>query len=61
VSNNKAFVQRSHLEETFSELADIAGAFSKHITWSRSYFAGTCGGAPLETIKAYIDNQDRPV
>jgi putative transposase len=43
------------------EFTDIAGAFSKNITWSRSYFAGTCGGAPLETIKAYIENQDRPV
>ncbi|MBP4058163.1 transposase, partial [Aeromonas caviae] len=25
--------------------------------WSRSYFAGSCGGAPLEVIKQYIQNQ----
>ncbi|MBP4031769.1 transposase, partial [Aeromonas sp. MaB10011B] len=24
---------------------------------SRSYFAGSCGGAPLEVIKQYIQNQ----
>ncbi|MDX7739493.1 transposase, partial [Aeromonas caviae] len=23
----------------------------------RSYFAGSCGGAPLEVIKHYIQNQ----
>ncbi|MDV2485732.1 transposase, partial [Acinetobacter towneri] len=23
----------------------------------RSYFAGSCGGAPLEIIKQYIQNQ----
>ena len=25
--------------------------------WSPSYFAISCGGAPLEKIKAYIENQ----
>ncbi|WP_406600053.1 transposase [Aeromonas caviae] len=25
--------------------------------WSRSYFVGSCGGAPLEVIKQYIQNQ----
>ena len=28
--------------------------------WSPSYFAASCGGAPLETIKAYIQNQQTP-
>jgi putative transposase len=28
--------------------------------WSRSYFVGTCGGAPLSVLKAYIYNQRRP-
>lgn len=27
--------------------------------WSPSYFAGTCGGAPLAVIKQYIESQDR--
>jgi putative transposase len=28
--------------------------------WSASYFAGSCGGAPLEKIKEYIQGQQRP-
>ncbi len=28
--------------------------------WSRSYYASTAGGAPLETIKEYIKNQKTP-
>ena len=29
--------------------------------WSPSYFAGSCGGAPLAVVKEYIENQKRPV
>ncbi len=29
--------------------------------WSPSYFAGSCGGAPLEIIKQYIEQQETPV
>lgn len=28
--------------------------------WSPSYFAGSCGGAPLDVLKRYIQNQDSP-
>ena len=28
--------------------------------WSPSYFAGSCGGAPLSIVKDYITNQKRP-
>lgn len=28
--------------------------------WSPSYFAGTCGGAPLTVIKQYIEQQASP-
>ncbi|MDU2950389.1 MAG: IS200/IS605 family transposase [Bifidobacterium longum] len=28
--------------------------------WSPSYYAGTAGGAPLDTLKRYIENQNRP-
>lgn len=34
--------------------------WGKHL-WSPSYFVVSCGGAPLETIKKYIQNQDRPM
>ena len=42
------------------EFCDIAGAYRKPVLWSRSYFAGSCGGAPLEVINEYIRNQDQP-
>ena len=29
--------------------------------WSPSYFAVSCGGAPLSIIKQYIDGQDQPL
>jgi putative transposase len=28
--------------------------------WSPSYFAGSCGGAPIEIIRQYIENQKSP-
>ena len=28
--------------------------------WSPSYFAGSCGGAPIEIVKKYIQAQDTP-
>jgi len=33
--------------------------WGKHF-WSPSYFAASCGGAPLAVIKEYIENQKRP-
>ena len=42
------------------EFCDISGSFRKPVLWSRSYFAESCGGAPLEVIKEYIENQDQP-
>lgn len=33
--------------------------WGKHF-WSPSYFAGSCGGAPLSVVKDYIENQKRP-
>ncbi|MFC8436420.1 IS200/IS605 family transposase, partial [Streptomyces sp. NPDC057253] len=29
------------------------------VFWSRSYFAGSCGGAPLTVIRQYIEQQKR--
>jgi putative transposase len=29
--------------------------------WSPSYFAASCGGAPLSIIKEYIEQQKRPL
>lgn len=40
-----------------NEFSDIVGAYQKSVVWSRSYFAGTCGGAPLQVVREYIKNQ----
>lgn len=29
--------------------------------WSGSYFAGSAGGAPLSTVRQYIEQQNRPL
>lgn len=34
--------------------------FSKPVLWSRSYFVASTGGAPLQIIKQYIEQQSRP-
>ncbi|MGL5336180.1 MAG: IS200/IS605 family transposase [Enterovibrio sp.] len=39
-----------------NEFSDLRTAYSKPVLWSRSYFAGSCGGAPLDVIKQYIQN-----
>ncbi|MET8354002.1 IS200/IS605 family transposase [Micromonospora sp. NPDC005206] len=43
---------------------EFTGRINRHIMhghlWSPSYFAASCGGAPLEVIKDYIKGQRRP-
>lgn len=46
------------LRNEFSE--ELKKAYSKPTLWSRSYCILSCGGAPLEIIKQYIQNQERP-
>jgi len=37
-----------------NEFLDLWAAYSKPELWSRSYLVGSCGGAPLEVVKRYI-------
>lgn len=39
---------------------EVANRYYKGALWSPSYFAGSVGGAPLEIVKQYIQNQDAP-
>jgi len=39
----------------------IANRYYKNVLWSPSYFAASCGGAPLSVIKQYVEQQDRPL
>ena len=32
----------------------------KEALWSPSYFSGSCGGAPIEIIRQYIEQQQTP-
>ena len=32
----------------------------KGVLWSPGYFAGSCGGAPIEIVKKYIEQQTTP-
>ena len=36
---------------------DIAARYYKGVLWSPSYFAASCGGAPLSMIRQYIEAQ----
>lgn len=33
----------------------------KNVLWSPSYFASSCGGAPISIIKQYIEQQETPI
>ena len=35
-------------------------SYWKPVFWTRAYCLLTCGGAPLEIIKQYIEKQDKP-
>lgn len=43
-----------------NDFPSIKNALWGRNLWSPSYFAGTCGGAPLEVIKQYIEQQKSP-
>jgi putative transposase len=36
---------------------DIVRRYWKGVLWSPSYFAASCGGAPLEVIRRYVEQQ----
>ncbi len=39
---------------------DIEKRYWKGVLWSPSYFAGSCGGAPIEIVRQYIEQQQTP-
>jgi putative transposase len=39
---------------------DIARRYWKGVLWSPSYFAASCGGAPLSIIRQYVEQQRTP-
>jgi len=45
------------LKNTFPELHLH---FYNGALWSPSYFAGSCGGAPIDIVRKYIEQQETP-
>ena len=52
--NSLKGVSSRKLKELHPELKEY---YWKNALWSPSYFAGSCGGAPLDIIKQYIEKQ----
>jgi len=41
--------------------AHLKKVYSAPVLWSRSYCAISVGGAPLDVVRRYIENQDKPL
>jgi len=54
--NSLKGVSSRRLRQEFPELK--SKFFGRKVLWSPSYFAASTGGAPLERIKAYIQQQE---
>jgi putative transposase len=42
------------------ERPDMQRRYWKGVLWSPSYFAASCGGAPIEILRTYIEQQQTP-
>lgn len=42
------------------ERPDIANRYWKNVLWTPSYFAASCGGAPISIVQQYIEQQQTP-
>jgi len=42
------------------EFPVLAKSYYKGVLWSPSYFAASCGGAPISIIREYIQSQETP-
>lgn len=58
IANNFKTVTSRLLRKEFG--IELSQTYRKPVLWSRTYFVTTCGGAPLEIIKQYIEQQQRP-
>lgn len=51
-------VSARHIRE--ADYPEIRNKLWGSALWSPSYFAGSCGGAPIDLVRQYIENQERP-
>lgn len=57
--NSLKGVSSRHLRAEYPGRIDHVGKGSAF--WSRSYFAGSCGDAPLTAVRQYIEQQKQPL
>jgi putative transposase len=61
IVNSLKGVSSRRLKDMFPEIESFwSVAKSKNSLWSPSYFASSTGGAPIEVLKKYIQDQNRP-
>ena len=56
--NSLKTVSSRYIRKEFSD--HLKRYYWKPVLWSRAYCLLTAGGAPIEKLKEYIENQDRP-
>ena len=56
--NSLKGVSSRYLRREFS--SQIEKFYWKGVLWSPSYFAASCGGAPIKIVREYIQNQSTP-
>lgn len=55
--NSLKGVSSRRLKQMHPEILD---SYWKGALWSPSYFAGSCGGAPIDVVRRYIEQQQTP-
>jgi putative transposase len=53
-------IEASARERCASRDGEVLECNGEPVLWSRSYCAISVGGAPLDVLKRYIEQQDRP-
>lgn len=62
IVNSLKGVSSRKLKQEFPEIEQFWSVRnSKNALWSPSYFAASTGGATIEKLKQYIENQNRPL
>lgn len=56
--NNIKTVTSRYMRKEFTE--HLKNFYWEPVLWTRAYYISTVGGAPLATVKEYIQKQERP-
>jgi len=59
--NSLKGVSSRKIRQEFSDVKHHWSNMRSRALWSPSYFAGSVGGAPIEILKRYIENQKSPL